>query len=50
LIGYKDPHEPIAIPIVEAAIEGSKTKDMKSKAVMLTFFKNLLGFNNFSIH
>ena len=36
LIGYKDPHEPMAI--VEAAIEGSKTKEMKSKAVMLNFF------------
>ena len=36
LIGYKDPHEPMAM--VEAAIEGSKTKEMKSKAVMLTFF------------
>ena len=36
LIGYKDPHEPMAI--VEPAIEGSKTKEMKSKAVMLNFF------------
>ena len=36
LIRYKDPHEPMAM--VEAAIEGSKTKEMKSKAVMLTFF------------
>ena len=36
LIGYKDPHEPMAM--VESAIEGSKTKEMKSKAVMLTFF------------
>ena len=36
LIGYKDPHEPMAI--VEPAVEGSKTKEMKSKAVMLNFF------------
>ena len=36
LIGYKDPHEPMAI--VERAVEGSKTKEMKSKAVMLNFF------------
>ena len=41
LIGYKDPHEPMAM--VEAAIEGSKTKEMRSKAVMLTFFPKLLG-------
>ena len=40
LIGYKDPHEPMAM--VEAAIEGSKTKEMQSKAVMLTFFPKLL--------
>jgi len=39
LIGYKDPHEPMAI--VEAAIEGSITREMKSKAVMLTFFPKL---------
>jgi len=36
LIGYKDPHEPMAL--VEAAIEGSKTKEMQSKVVMLMFF------------
>ena len=36
LIGYKEPHEPMAI--VERAVEGSKTKEMKSKAVMLNFF------------
>ena len=36
LIGYNDPHEPMAI--VEPAIERSKTKEMKSKAVMLNFF------------
>ena len=36
LIGYKDPHEPTAI--VEPAVEGSKTKEMKNKAVMLNFF------------
>ena len=36
LIRYKDPHEPMVM--VEAAIERSKTKEMKSKAVMLTFF------------
>ena len=36
LIGYKDPHEPMAI--VEAPIEGGKTKEMKSNAVMLNFF------------
>ena len=41
LIGYKDPHEPMAM--VEAAIEGSKTKEMKSKAVMLTFFPKFSG-------
>ena len=41
LIGYKDPHEPMAI--VEAAIEGSKTKEMQSKAVMLTFFPKFSG-------
>ena len=40
LIGYKDPHEPMAM--VEGAIEGSKTKEMQSKAVMLTFFPKLL--------
>ena len=40
LIGYKDPHEPMAM--VEAPIEGSKTKEMQSKAVMLTFFPKLL--------
>jgi len=36
LIGYKDPHIPMAI--VEAPIEGSKTREMKSNAVMLNFF------------
>ena len=36
LIGYKDPHEPMVI--VEQPKEGSKTKEMKSKAVMLNFF------------
>ena len=36
LIGYKEPHEPMAI--VERAVEGSKTKEMKSKAVMLNFY------------
>ena len=40
LIGYKDPHAPMAM--VEAPIEGSKTKEMQSKAVMLTFFPKLL--------
>jgi len=40
LIGYKDPHEPMAM--VETAIDGSKTKEMKSKAVMLTFFPKIL--------
>ena len=41
LIGYKDPHEPMAM--VEAPIEGSKTKEMQSKAVMLTFFPKFSG-------
>jgi len=41
LIGYKDPHEPMAM--VEAAVEGSKTIKMRSKAVMLTFFPKLSG-------
>ena len=36
LIGYKEPHEPMAI--VERAVEGSKTKEMKSKAVMLNIY------------
>ena len=36
LIGYKEPHEPMAI--VERAVEGSKTKEMTSKAVMLNFY------------
>ena len=36
LIRYKDPHEPMAI--VEPAIKGRKTKEMKNKAVMLNFF------------
>ena len=36
LIGYEDPHEPMAI--MEYPQEGSKTKEMKSKAVMLNFF------------
>ena len=36
LIGYKDPHKPMAI--VEAPIEGSKMREMKSNAVMLNFF------------
>ena len=36
LIGYKDPHEPMAI--VEPAVEHGKTKEMKSNAVMLNFF------------
>ena len=36
LIGYKNPHEPMAM--IEAPIKGSKTKEMQSKAVMLTFF------------
>ena len=36
LIGYKEPHEPMAI--VERAVEGSKTREMKSKAVMFNFF------------
>jgi len=39
LIGYKDPHEPMAM--VEAGIEGNKTKEMQSNAVMLTFFPKL---------
>ena len=40
LIQYKDPHEPMAM--VETAIEGSKTKEMRSKAVMLSFFPKFL--------
>ena len=35
LIGYKDPHELMAI--VEVPIEGSKTREMKNSAVMLYF-------------
>ena len=39
LIGYRDPHEPMAI--VELATDGSKTTEMKSKTVMLNFFPKL---------
>ena len=41
LIEYKEPHEPMAM--VETAIEGSKTKEMQSKAVMLTFLPKFSG-------
>ena len=36
MIRYKDPHQPKAI--VEAPVEGSKTREMQSNAVMLNFF------------